>query len=68
MALIVAYSVLQLKKILSAGNFLLLTVIYGAAVFGLFLLFYPVLSGQAVDASFVEHWLRWFDGWVLTAP
>lgn len=67
-ALIVAYSVLQLKKILSAGNFLLLTVIYGAAVFGLFLLFYPVLSGQAVDASFVEHWLRWFDGWVLTAP
>lgn len=67
-ALIISYSVLQLKKILPAKNFLLLTVLYGAAVFGLFLLFYPVLSGQAVEASFVAHWLRWFDGWVLTAP
>jgi len=66
--LMIAYSFLQLKKKLPAQVFPVLTVLYGAAVFILFLLFYPVLSGQAVDASFVDHWLRWFPGWVLTAP
>lgn len=40
--------------------------IYGALVFGLFLLFYPVLSGQSVEASFIIECLRWLDGWVLT--
>ncbi len=48
--------------------FPLLVILYGAAVFALFLLFYPVLSGQPVDAAFVDRWLRWFDSWVLTAP
>ncbi|HBA49265.1 MAG TPA: hypothetical protein DCZ91_16015 [Lachnospiraceae bacterium] len=42
-------------------------VLYCAAVIGLFLLFYPVLSGAPVDAAFVEKYLRWFPGWVLTA-
>ena len=36
-------------------------------VFALFLLFYPVLSGQPVEASFVSDYLRWLPGWVLTA-
>ena len=38
----------------------------GAVVFGLFLLFYPVLAGQAVDAAFITEKLRWLDSWVLT--
>ena len=39
---------------------------YGAVVFGLFLLFYPVLAGQAADAAFITEKLRWLDSWVLT--
>ena len=39
---------------------------YGALAFGLFLLFYPVLSGQSVEASFITEHLRWLDSWVLT--
>ena len=47
-------------------GFLIGLILYGAAAFGLFLLFYPVLSGQPVEADFVDRWLRWFDSWVLT--
>lgn len=39
---------------------------YGALAFGLFLLFYPVLSGQSVEASFIMEHLRWLGSWVLT--
>ena len=31
----------------------------------LFLLFYPVLSGQAVSTVYVSEVLRWFESWVL---
>jgi len=31
----------------------------------LFVMFYPVLSGQPVNTSYVDHFLRWFDSWVL---
>lgn len=65
--LMIAYSLMKLRKHLSNRRFLLGITLYGAAVFGLFLLFYPVLSGQPVDAAFVDRWLRWFDSWVLTA-
>ena len=46
-------------------RFLIGLAIYGTAAFGMFLLFYPVLSGQPVEADFVGKWLRWFDTWVL---
>lgn len=42
-------------------------VLYGTAAVGLFLLFYPVLSGAPVEAAFVAKYLRWFPSWVLTA-
>lgn len=48
-------------------SFLVLSVVYGLTVFGLFLLFYPVLAGQPVEASFVAKYLRWFSSWVLTS-
>lgn len=38
---------------------------YVAAAIGLFLLFYPVLSGQPVSADYVQNGLRWLTGWVL---
>lgn len=31
----------------------------------LFAMFYPVLSGHAVEKSYVNTFLRWFDSWVL---
>ena len=39
--------------------------VYVAAAIGLFVLFYPVLSGHAVDKNFVYTWLRWFSSWQL---
>ena len=65
--LMIVYSLAQLKNKLSRRQLTALITLYGVAVFGLFLLFYPVLSGQPVDASFVNRYLRWFDSWVLVA-
>lgn len=65
--LMVVYSILQWKNKVSKRCFVLLILLYGTAVFALFLLFYPVLSGQPVTTDFVDHYLRWFDTWVLTA-
>ncbi len=39
--------------------------VYTAAAVGLFILFYPVLSGHPIDKNFVSTFLRWFDSWVL---
>lgn len=74
--LMIVYSLLKLSGSnagrntgnLPARKFLPLTVIYGSGAFLLFLMFYPVLAGQPVDASYVDRWLRWFNSWVLTAP
>ncbi len=38
---------------------------YAAAATGLFLLFYPVISGQTVSGQYVDTLLRWMDSWVL---
>lgn len=45
-------------------------VMYGAFAYvliavALFVLFYPVLSGQPCSYSFAKDWLKWFDSWVL---
>lgn len=39
--------------------------LYLAAVFVLFLAFYPVLTGIAVPTAYVENCLRWLPSWVL---
>lgn len=39
--------------------------IYCAAAVTLFVLFYPVLSGQPVEYQFAVDWLKWFSSWVL---
>ena len=38
---------------------------YVAAVIGLFLMFYPVLSGYPIEKQWVFDNLQWFDTWVL---
>ncbi len=43
------------------------TAVYGLIVIGLFVLFYPVLTGQPVSLGFAEKYLKWFESWVLVA-
>lgn len=67
--LMIMYSLLQWKgrlEKLDRRAFPALLLIYGAAAVGLFLMFYPVLSGQPVEAAYVDKYLRWFPEWVLT--
>lgn len=65
--MMIVHSIMQWKKRLSPRSFVLCLSLYGLAAFLLFVLFYPVLSGQPVEAAFVDKWLRWFKGWVLVA-
>ena len=65
--LMIVHSIMQWKEKLTKRSFLLLCILLGCLAMELFLMFYPVLSGQPVDASYVDRWLRWFDSWVLTA-
>jgi len=39
--------------------------VYVVCAIGLFVLFYPVLSGKAINPEFAKKWLVWFDSWVL---
>jgi dolichyl-phosphate-mannose--protein O-mannosyl transferase len=64
--LMIAYAFQQCAEHLGKKKLIFFCSIYGAAVIALFILFYPVLSGQPVEAEFVTRWLRWFDSWVLT--
>ena len=63
--LMIVYSLMQLKKKMSDRTFVIICCVYAALAFGLFLLFYPVLSGQPVDVAFVVKYLRWRPDWVL---
>ena len=67
--LMIGYCFLQLKHRLEAkiGSkaFYGLVITYAVAAFALFVLFYPVLSGQPVTTEYVDKFLRWCDGWVL---
>ncbi len=40
---------------------------YAAAACVMFAMFYPVLSGMAVEVSYVQRYLKWFESWVLIA-
>ena len=46
----------KLKKVVYA---------YVAVAIGLFVLFYPVLSGYPITAEYAVKYLKWFDTWVL---
>lgn len=40
-------------------------IIHAAVAVILFVMFYPVLSGHAVNTWYVDHFLRWFSSWTL---
>lgn len=65
--LMIVYSFCQWKDRLSRRTLLTMVVVYAGTAVGLFVLFYPVLSGEPVEAAFVDKYLRWFKTWVLTA-
>ena len=39
--------------------------VYVALAIGLFLMFYPVLSGMPTHPEYATKYLKWFDSWVL---
>lgn len=39
--------------------------VYAGIAIALFAMFYPVLSGKAIEPEFADRWLKWFDSWVL---
>lgn len=43
------------------------TAVYGIIAVGLFMLYYPVLTGQPISLDFAEKYLKWFESWVLVA-
>ena len=54
----------------NAGNkkaVIISAVIYTAIAVGLFILFYPVISGAPISLDFAQKWLKWFGTWVLVA-
>ncbi len=69
LTLMIGFCFLQIKERtkgkLRCGTFNGLLITYAILAFALFIMFYPVLSGQPVSFSYVDHFLRWLDGWVL---
>lgn len=65
--LMIMYAFVKLKEKVSKKIFISSIIIYTCLVVGLFILFYPVLSGHLILADFVEKYLRWFESWVLCA-
>lgn len=65
--IMVSYSMYQLanwkkekKKQVQIGIYA-----YVALAIGLFILFYPVLSGLAIHPEYAKNYLKWFESWVL---
>jgi len=52
---------------MSAKRFYLVVGIYTGLSVSAFLLFYPVLSGQAVSIEYVDTFLHWMPNWFLVA-
>lgn len=65
--LMIVFFFSQLQQRIKKKGLMALLFLYGGAAFGLFFMFYPVLSGQPVEADFVNRFLRWFNSWVLAA-
>lgn len=63
----IVYCLMHWKKKISNRTFITILSLYGIATFFLFVLFYPVLSGQAVEVEYVDKYLRWVDSWILIA-
>lgn len=65
LVLMISYGMRNLKESLPKKAYVPIIVIYALFVFALFLMFYPVLSGQAVEISYLKNQLTWFDKWIF---
>lgn len=65
LALMITNSMLKCTEDIAPRKRNLVFIVFAAAAFGLFLLFYPVISGSVVSKDYVQDLLRWLDGWVL---
>lgn len=63
--LMITYAAYKLKNRMSQKIYYYALGLYAVGTVGLFLLFYPVLSGQTVSLNYVSQFLRWMDSWVL---
>lgn len=63
--LMLMYCAKRLRERLPKKGWQVTTALYAAAVIGMFLMFYPVLSGQTVETQYVDTFLRWMESWVL---
>ena len=59
------YTQASAKSAISAKRVMYGVFAYVLIAVALFVLFYPVLSGQPCSYSFAKDWLKWFDSWVL---
>ncbi len=57
--LMTCFIVDKMKKKESVGLTIMIATVF------LFIIFYPVISGQPVSEEFVDNMLRWMDSWVL---
>lgn len=63
LAMMVVYVMVRLVK--KDRKWMKWVFVYLAAAFALFMLFYPVLSGQPVSDAFVRDGLKWLPDWAL---
>ena len=63
LVLAIGYCLSEMYK--RSKNIKYAAIVYAAAVIGMFIMFYPVLSGMSVNAEMVDKYLRWFSSWVL---
>lgn len=65
----IGYCFMQLKESAlfrkHTKSFYALLTGYALGTFILFLMFYPVISGQPVEYEYVDKYLRWMDSWVF---
>jgi dolichyl-phosphate-mannose-protein mannosyltransferase len=61
----IVYVIRHVKESNPRSNLDPLVYSYYAVVLGLFIMFYPILSGATVSRSYVDYTLKWFSSWVF---
>lgn len=67
LVLMIGYGFRNLKEALPKKGYYAVLICYALLVFGLFLLFYPVLAGQPITFDFARKYLKWFKTWILVS-
>lgn len=61
----ICYALASFQKHMPKKTFYILLVVFLIITIGLFVMFYPVISGMPVSGDYVTRFLRWQDSWVL---